>query len=133
LNSHLTLVMRVVALMAVVFACGMWIGRMTDPKVPPADPNSIGESSGDFHMPPRVAKVFSSYVQELELNAEQEEKLAPLLKEYAKRMAGMPKNSEERFGELGSFHERMGEFLSEKQKLKAAEILESARQRRGGE
>lgn len=127
--KNVLLVLKVVALMAVIFASGVWVGRQTAPVAAPVEV-VLPPSAGD--LPPHVRKVVERYTTDLGLDAEQQAAVVPLMRVAAPRIAALPKNSPERFAVLEEFHRSMTPHLRAEQAEMAARILEAARARVDG-
>jgi hypothetical protein len=120
------LVLKVVALMGVIFASGVWVGRQT---VTVSTPPEVAMPPSSDTLPPQVRKVVERYVVDLQLDADQQKAVVPLMRVAAPRLAALPKNSPERFAVLEEFHRSMAPQLNDEQKDKARRILDAARAR----
>ncbi|MDP0490148.1 MAG: hypothetical protein Q7Q71_03750 [Verrucomicrobiota bacterium JB023] len=119
------LVLKIGSLMAIIFACGIWVGRMTAP-VKVVETVVVKEGSGGSKSPrmaPQARHVFEQYVRALELTMEQQLILEPLFVETGRRVAQLPRLSDARGEEYEKLHERMNPHLTPSQRKIADQIL----------
>jgi hypothetical protein len=131
------LVMKIGALLAVIFATGVWVGRNTVPAeaveavaAPTGDAEDAGHHSG------RWAFAFRRYITALDLTDGQKVLLEPLFKEADEELAGLPRFSKDRQRVIEVLHQRMEPHLNPQQKeeaekirLEGIKLLEEARTR----
>ena len=126
-------VIRIVLALLGIFACGVWVGRMTArPPLPPRPSMSAGA------MPPgggpRTDRPFRAEVQHvlelyrfrLNLTPAQMEKIAPLLERTTAEMRGLPPRAPERHQRIARFHEEIADLLTPEQQEQARRLLEEA-------
>jgi len=121
------LVLKIAALLAIIFAAGVWVGRNTLPAeemkagiVPPPAAAEDGKTQD------RWAFAFRRYARALELTPEQQDRLEPLFKETDDQLAGLPHLSMERQRNIEKLHERMEPHLDPRQKAEAERILKQS-------
>jgi hypothetical protein len=131
------LVMKIGALLAVIFATGIWVGRNTVPAeavdtavVPPAAAENDARQSG------RWTFAFRRYAKALDLTDEQKVLLEPLFKQADEELSLIPRFSKDRQRVVEVLHQRMEPHLNPQQKAEAEkirqdgiELLEEARTR----
>lgn len=120
------LVIRVAALMLIIFASGVWVGRSLVPR--PGSPKIEPDPEAAAQLPARPRRVFARYVQELELTPAQQQIAAPLLLECASEMRGLAKDTPERLAALERFHKRLSPYLDSGQRARATAIEHAARE-----
>jgi len=122
------LILKIIALMAVVFTSGILVGRATYSPEVVVLANPEGRSLATTgNMSPMVYRVFGRHAETLELTVEQQLEVAPLFKEMGERVRMLPKHSPERIEEIRILYERMAPFLNEKQNRLTDKILEASR------
>ncbi len=124
------LVLRILALMLVIFASGVWVGRSLLPPSPEAPETEIDPEAA-AQLPARPLRVFTRYVEELGLAPDQQRIAAPLLLECAREMRGLAKNTPERLAALERFHEKLSPHLDPGQRVRANAIIDTAREEVG--
>lgn len=129
------LVLKIGALLAVIFATGVWVGRNTAPSGamdatsdPPGAVPQNGPQTG------RWAFAFRRYVKALDLTPEQQARLEPLFREADNKLSGISRLSIERQQVIEELHQQMEPHLSPQQQAEAVkiqqqgiELLEKAR------
>lgn len=133
---HTWLMARIV--MVGIFACGVWVGRMTAP-LPLLErrlplPFPPGPRAGQPPPPPPgvggVRHLLELYRARLELTEEQLTQIRPLLEQATAETRGLPSRAPERFARIERFHEQMAGYLTPEQQKRAQQLLEEARRGR---
>lgn len=134
------LVLKIGALLAVIFATGVWVGRNTAPTVATSALDAANIPPGavpqDEPQSSRWAFAFRRYITALGMTPEQQTRLEPLFKEADNKLAGIPRHSPERQQVIEELHRKMEPHLTPQQQAEAEkirqqgiEILERARKR----
>ena len=135
---HTWLIARIVLVMAGIFACGVWVGRMTaplpslerrPPPLPPPGPRA-GQPPPPAPGAGEVRHLLELYGARLDLTEEQLTQIRPLLEQATAEMQGLPARAPERFARIERFHEQMAGFLTPEQQERARQLLEEARRGR---
>lgn len=135
---HTWLMARIVLVMVGIFACGVWVGRMTAPfplleRRPPL-PFPPGPIAGQPPPPPPgvggVRHLLELYRARLELTEEPWTQIRPLLEQATEETRGLPPRAPERFARIERLHEQMAGYLTPEQQKRAQQLLEEARRGR---
>lgn len=125
-------VIRVVLALLGIFACGVWVGRMTarppmPPRpLPPAAAAPTGGPQTDQPFRSEMQHLLELYRFRLNLAPAQVEKIAPLLERATAEMRGWPPRSPERHQRIARFHEEIADLLTPEQREQARRLLEEA-------
>ena len=134
------LIGRIVCALVVIFAMGIWVGRMTGPSqkgetTPPPEASDVPDR--EWGSPEQRARtvdmvtkrVIPHYRNELTLSDEQLEELRPFFMHAGRQMAKHPPNTELRMWAVLQFHKRIKPLLDEQQQVRLEKIGEDVRQR----
>lgn len=126
-------VIRVVLALLGIFACGVWVGRITArPPMPPRPPlpAAVAPAGGgpqtDQPFRAEMQHLLELYRLRLNLTPAQAEKIAPPLERATAEMRGWPPRSPERHQRIARFHEEIADLLTPEQREQARRLLEEA-------
>lgn len=126
-------VIRIVLALLGIFACGVWVGRMTArPPMPlrPPLPAAVAPAGGgpqtDQPFRAEMQHLLELYRFRLNLTPAQVEKIAPLLERATAEMRGWLPHSPERHQRIARFHEEIADLLTPEQREQARRLLQEA-------
>lgn len=123
---------RVATALIVIFASGIWIGRLTTSGPIPLDGvTSITEERrlkkpGTQDLERAIRRATRRYQRELKLSPSQLKRIRPLIEESSLRIEVLPPFSQARLGVIRDFHDEIRPFLTEPQKQTLSQIYEKA-------
>lgn len=133
------MIARIVCALVVIFALGIWVGRLTAPRekvaAPPETP--AGGMDREWGSPAErqrtidmvTKRVIPHYQSTLQMSDELVEELRPFFMHAGRQMAKHPPNTEGRMWAVLGFHKRIRPFLDEDQNKALTELGEDVRKR----
>lgn len=130
--TQISLIIRTVAAMMVIFASGVWVGHTLFPRETVVEiPVSVTNGVQKEELPPRPPgrpnargpRIAGHYRKTLNLDAKQFEKFLPMLREQQASVADLPLLSKERVESIRKFHEKIRPLLRQEQQAGLDQIM----------
>jgi hypothetical protein len=136
-RQHYWIIARVALTLIAIFACGVWVGRMTampgEIRTPKPSDTRVAPAGQPIPASPMLRKVMERYRDELELTDEQFETIVPIFLDTNEQVRGNPRRSMGRLEGIERFHREIASILTPSQQEVADRMLGEARKKQSGE